>query len=698
MSIILPPILQVMLTYNSGTFGGVDFLHSVTGEVSDKLTQNEIDELEGTLQESSQADTSMLRDLLDKIPDGFFGDKHESSKVDEIQSNANNAQMQNMNISPREPEEFTRYVQDAFRQVMPAIEFHDEVMKGITAAVEKIPVLPKVIEQLEEELSRFVFSVIAPFIVPLIQNIKNELMTGSNELINSSEKEQHIVFHDDRSTDPTHSMLSKDHFSNILNEVAGQCAAKSLSWVVPQLMKAIDDDGEDIDRTLDRIIAGVMHHPAQRDMGEDGAHEGRRRIYQSVKEWWRDMGDGQRQDYRRKLSRDGVENGENHKEGVYDTGHGHGCVGKLKMQKLYGPPDTIEDKIAGAAAGAIIEGVSGALGGGGGGGGKGEGGIGGLIGGLVGAFGGSDDKEKRSSRRDDDEDKHSSRRRHEEHEPSHGGGRQEQSYSSYGGGRGEAASYASGGYGQSERQESSYGSSGNYGSQEPSYGGGGYGSRQESSYGGQESSYGRQESSYGSGGNYGRQESSFGGGGYGGREESSYGRQEPSYGGSGNYGHQESSYGGGGYGRQETSFQREEPSYGGHSSYGRQEHSSYGGHGRKKSDDSDDEKKKYHRRKKSGDSDDEKKHRRKKSGDSDDEKKYRRKKSDDEDSDEEKKHRRRHERKKSGDSDDRNLAYGSGGYNRGGGGGYGGGESYGGGYSQGGYGGGGGYGQGNYQY
>lgn len=199
----------------TGTFGGVDFLHSVTGEVSDKMTQNEIDELEGTMQDSKNADTSMLRDLLDKIPDGFFGNKHESDKVDQLQQNANNAQMQNMNISPREPEEFTRYVQDVFRQVMPAIEFHDEVMKSISVAIESIPVLPKVIEQLEEELSKFVFSVIAPYVVPLIRNIKGELMTGSSEIIESSEREQHIVFHDDYSSDPTHSMLAKDHFSNV---------------------------------------------------------------------------------------------------------------------------------------------------------------------------------------------------------------------------------------------------------------------------------------------------------------------------------------------------------------------------------------------------------------------------------------------------------------------------------------------------
>ena len=210
------------------------------------MTQSELDELKGTLDESKNSDTSTLRELLDKIPDGFFGDKHESDKVEELQSNANAADMQNMSISPREPEEFTEYVKQAYNQVMPAIQFHDEIMKGITAAVEKIPVLPKVIEQLEEELSRFVFSIIAPFIVPLINNIKNELMTGSGELINSSEKEQHIVFHDDSSTDPTHSMLAKDHFSNVSGSGKGnihlcvtnghpRSSTKLLANVLPRL-------------------------------------------------------------------------------------------------------------------------------------------------------------------------------------------------------------------------------------------------------------------------------------------------------------------------------------------------------------------------------------------------------------------------------------------------------------------------------
>jgi hypothetical protein len=149
------------------------------------------------------------------IPDGIFGGKHQSDKVSEIQNNANASQLQNMRVSPREPEEYTLYVKQIFDQIIPAIQFHDDVMKSISQAIEKIPVLPKILEQLEEQLSTFVFSIIAPFVVPVISQIRSELKTGSDEIIESSQKEQHIVFHDDNCTDPTHSMLSKDHFSNV---------------------------------------------------------------------------------------------------------------------------------------------------------------------------------------------------------------------------------------------------------------------------------------------------------------------------------------------------------------------------------------------------------------------------------------------------------------------------------------------------
>lgn len=183
--------------------------------VSDKLTQNEIDELEGALNEGKMGDTSLLQTLLSKLPPGILPGSNQGDKLDQIQSNAAAAQEQHQPVSPKDNEEFTMYIKSIYKAIMPAIEFHDSIMKSISSAVERIPILPKIIEQLEEQLSVFVFAIIAPFIVPLIHQVKNELQTGSYEIIESSQKEQHVVFNDDYSSNPTHSMLSKDHFSNV---------------------------------------------------------------------------------------------------------------------------------------------------------------------------------------------------------------------------------------------------------------------------------------------------------------------------------------------------------------------------------------------------------------------------------------------------------------------------------------------------
>ncbi|KAK4128125.1 Het-C-domain-containing protein [Parathielavia appendiculata] len=597
----------------TGTFGGVDFLHSVTGELSDKMIQSEIEQLEGTLQQSQKNDTSLLRELLDKIPDGILGDD-KKSQLDDIQNNAQAAQMQNVTVSPRDPEEFTNYVTDIFKQIMPAIEFHDQLLKDISEAISRIPILPKIIEQLEEQLSVFVFQIIAPFVVPLIEQIKNELATGATEIIESSEAQQHNVFRDDNCTDPTHSMLSKDHFTNILNEVAGRTASKVVSWVVPQLMEAWDDEGVDVNRMLNKIIYGVLHHPAQRDMDRDGAREGRALIFGMVQEWWEDMDERQRDEYRRKLSREGVENGQNHKEGQRDCGHG--CGGKLKMRKNFRneAPQTIEDQIAGAAADAIIGGVkqglvdavqgSGVNVGGGGGGRQetSEGGLGGFLSSVAGGIlGGGFKKEETEAYTAGGrtEDGGYSQTTTEYGRSGNRYGQAQYTETQYGGGGGSRSEYRR--YEQREdesgsgRGETTYGYSEERTS-EMRYGGasgsgGGYGRREEeetSSYGRREQpSYGRrEEESSGYGGGYGRreEESSGYGGGYGrGEEESSgygggYGRrEEESSGYAGGYGrHEEETSSGydGGYGRRE-----EESSSGYGGGYGRRDEGESGGYG-----------------------------------------------------------------------------------------------------------------------
>lgn len=392
----------------TGTFGGVDFLHSVMGEFTDKVTQSEIQELEGAISANdNRENTSLIKDLLDQLPDGLFGDKDQAGKADELQANAQAAQMQNMHISPKQPEAFTQQMQEIVKQIHPIMEWHDEIMQSITEFIEKIPILLELIEQLQDQINIFVFSLLAPFVLPIIRQVKTELATGSSEVIASSREKQLIVFRDDNSSDPTHSMLSKDHFSNVLNEPAGKVASQVLQWVVPQIVECWDNERVDPERTIQRIITGVFHHPALRDYGEDGARDGRHLMFSVVEKWWHGLSEPERDDLRDKLSRDGVEEGRNHKEGVHDTGHG--CGKPLGMANNLSGSGAAGGVLGGGALGGVLGGVSQALAGaqspGGYGGGRqqpqqpfhevgnlaaeavGGGALGGIVGGLVGGVG-----------------------------------------------------------------------------------------------------------------------------------------------------------------------------------------------------------------------------------------------------------------------------------------------------------------------
>ncbi|KEQ77772.1 Het-C-domain-containing protein, partial [Aureobasidium namibiae CBS 147.97] len=365
----------------TGTFGGVDFLHSVMGELDDKATQSEIQELEGVINGSQNQNTSLLKKLLKALPSGLLGGKDQAGKVDELQSNAAAAQMGNMKLSPKQPEEWAQQLQDVQNQIYPILQFHDELMMSINETIEKIPILPDLLEQLTEQLNIFVFSLLAPFVLPIISQVKEELATGSSEVIQSSRDKQLIVFHDDNSSDPTHSMLSKDHFSNILNEPAGKIGCAVLKWVVPQIVQCWDNENVDIARTLDRIINGVFHHPALRQVGNDGAADGRHIMFGVVEQWWQEKSEHERDGLRRQLSRNGVQHGENHKEGVQDSGHG--CCKPLFQQKQH------NNAQAAAAHAAVMESVSDFQAGNFVGEAVGGGALGGLLGGLVGSVGGS---------------------------------------------------------------------------------------------------------------------------------------------------------------------------------------------------------------------------------------------------------------------------------------------------------------------
>ena len=204
------------------------------------------------------------------------------------------------------------------KQIYPILEFRDKVVKMIQATIEKIPGLEALVEKITETLTLFVLSLLAPFVRPIINAVSKQLKAGSGGVINASGKSQYEPWTDPHCSDPTHSLLSKDHFSNILNEPAGQVASKILQYVAPRVIYAWEHPDVPLDQVLNDIVR-VFHHPAVRDP----SCEVHRNMFSTVERWARSRPDGGA-NLNSLLSSDSVRHGKNHTVPEGEQSHSHG--------------------------------------------------------------------------------------------------------------------------------------------------------------------------------------------------------------------------------------------------------------------------------------------------------------------------------------------------------------------------------------
>ena len=172
-------------------------------------------------------------------------------------------------------------------QIYPILEFRDRVVKIISATIEKIPGLEALVEKITETLTLFVLSLLAPYIRPIINAVSKQLKAGSGGVIDASGKHQYEPWTDPHCSDPTHSLLSKDHFSNILNEPAGQVASTILQYVAPRVIYAWQHPDIPVEQVLTDITR-VFHHPAIRDQ----SCQLHRDMFGTVERWTRSRPDG----------------------------------------------------------------------------------------------------------------------------------------------------------------------------------------------------------------------------------------------------------------------------------------------------------------------------------------------------------------------------------------------------------------------
>ena len=318
---------RVVFPLVTGTFGMVDFFHSLLGEATDHVTQSEVSEVDdafGSAQNNSMVGAlgnfaASMKDIPgagDLVTEAGYlkhsSDRQEASNRDagyDLLSRVSHGSMMSM------PEDLDN-PQKTVQRICPILVFRDKVVRRLAAIVETIPGLETFLEKVSETLSIFVMSLLAPFIRPIIKIATHSLQDGSSGVLQASSQHQFETWTDPICTDPTHSLLSKDHFANVLNEPAGNVASAILKYVVPRVLRAWQHSHIPEQEVLDDCVQ-VLHHPALRDM----RNEAHRNMFEAMEDWVRSRPDGGK-DLNDILSAEGVRSGRNNNNSIRHSHHG----------------------------------------------------------------------------------------------------------------------------------------------------------------------------------------------------------------------------------------------------------------------------------------------------------------------------------------------------------------------------------------
>lgn len=333
----------------TGTFGMVDFFHSVLGEATDHFTQSEVNEMDialGNAQaNSSSGSFGVLTGLLGKVPGtrDLVSEAEDLKHLSEAQETSNQSHGSRSGYAHGLDEGMSRsdpnggggsgghsgHLPDfdpnkTIAQIYPILSFRDKVVRKLTTIIEKIPGLEAAVEKISETLTIFIMSLLAPFVRPLINTASNSLQTGSAGVIDASGKHQYEPWTDPSCTDPTHSLLSKDHFANILNEPAGHVAAVIVQYVAPRVLYAWEHTNVHEHMVIEDCLR-VFHHPAVRDMH----NEVHRTMFEAMQTWVNARPD-RGSSLNDILSSEGVKSGKN--TGGQPHTHSHGGFSALGGQ------------------------------------------------------------------------------------------------------------------------------------------------------------------------------------------------------------------------------------------------------------------------------------------------------------------------------------------------------------------------------
>ncbi|KAI9444928.1 Het-C-domain-containing protein [Lactarius indigo] len=293
----------------TGTFGGADFLHSLMGEATDHLSQSSITDLSQKIDDASNADQSSALSVL---------------KSSHYKLSQRRITFDPDNIAPPEVQ----------KRLLALLKWHDGVVRSVSEKIEAIPGLETLIDNLTDAINAYVYTVLAPWLSPILKEATSTLSEGSKVVIDSAD--QYEVFDRPNASDPSHSLLSKDHFALILNEPAGKIAQVVVQHTVKLIVNAWSDNRSNPDRLVLRglndfgQVLEAFHHP----YFNTGRSNIQNEMFEALERWVNDLED--REQTLEALTKENVRCGKNKRQGSEDDTSGNVGGAYGQSQQTYG--------------------------------------------------------------------------------------------------------------------------------------------------------------------------------------------------------------------------------------------------------------------------------------------------------------------------------------------------------------------------
>ncbi|OAQ61400.2 heterokaryon incompatibility Het-C [Pochonia chlamydosporia 170] len=297
----------------TGTFGMLDIFHSLLGEADDMAilqSKGSLGELEDNLDYGAMA----FDQLFQAIKTGISTLQNFSAENTAVmeQLEAVNMIFRSAKNSPSPTPEPCAEQEDGFmdasvlwQAIEPIFFIHDRMKKWLreNGEAKGFSSANNTGSQMSDYTNKFVFQFLGVVIQSSIKELRNALKAAKVKVDEEAAQSCSAEIYEDGSTasDPSHSDLSKDHFSNVLNPPAGLIATVTTNWTTQQVVKCWDNPTANEDKAINDILS-ILHHPAfpkKKSKIQDY-------MFKVVQNWWHDTPKEEQEVILARLSRESV--------------------------------------------------------------------------------------------------------------------------------------------------------------------------------------------------------------------------------------------------------------------------------------------------------------------------------------------------------------------------------------------------------